>query len=108
MRGCLRSPDRLLERASQGYERSGLQPFDAVSELRKQPLVAYTDPSQGSGAISMKQIPGLLPRQPMLISGGVQKASLQQLEVRLPVHLTLDELQAIDLPFCLPTAPLVR
>jgi len=55
----------------------------------------------------MSQIQGLLPRQPMLISGGVQEASLQQFNVRPPVHLTLDELQAIDLSFCLPAAPLV-
>ena len=37
----------------------------------------------------------------------MQNASFQQLKVRPPVHLTLDELQTIDLPFCLPAAPLV-
>ena len=42
------------------------------------------------------------------VSGGVQEASLQQLKVRAPVHLALDELQAIDLSFCLPAAPIVR
>ncbi len=44
---------------------------------------------------------------PMIVLGGVQEASLQQLEVRPPVHLALDELQAVDLAFCLPAAPLV-
>jgi hypothetical protein len=40
-------------------------------------------------------------------SGSVQKASFQYLEVRPPVHLALDEFQAIDLSFRLPAAPLV-
>ena len=45
---------------------------------------------------------------PMNVSGGVHEASLQQVEVRPPVHLTLDELQAIDLALDLGVTPFVR
>jgi hypothetical protein len=82
--------------------------FPSIRLRARQPQIPVTcSLKTGSGALSMNQIQGLLSRQPMLISGGVQEASLQQLKVRPPVHLTLDELQAIDLSFCLPAAPLV-
>jgi hypothetical protein len=45
-RGCLRSPGRLLGLASQGYSGPFLQPYIAVFALQKEPLVAFTDPSQ--------------------------------------------------------------
>lgn len=37
----------------------------------------------------------------------MQDASLQQVDVRPPIHLVLEELQAVDLPLCLPVAPFV-
>jgi hypothetical protein len=46
IRGCLRSPKRVLEHASRGYEGPFSQPFLAVFATQKKPLVASIDPSQ--------------------------------------------------------------
>jgi hypothetical protein len=46
LRGCLRSPNRLLEHASRDHQEPFSQPFLAVFASQKKPSVAYTDPSQ--------------------------------------------------------------